>query len=306
MTPPSVYVPWSAGTSTDSLSFRHPTAAQGPPIVDLLQVCTRRDPGSGLPRTWRTALCSRLSKGFWYPSRGRKPSVTTSSRSTSAALQQNDLVVLLVLQLLGHQAVQLAPPFPGKIPSRSGHRPGPDRERAVPSSTKSTRVVGHAALRPEQAGLMGLPPIKFQVGQIQLKLEGALDASGTWMISLQIQTHMDFLPGVSTPYSHNGTASIIKKVGADNVKYFFALRKNFFTAPRRPRRARSGLTKRQFMVELPGMIARSDTVEGTDRSHERIYHSERTTPGSGWTAGWPRHSPCSPPRWPRSTSASSG
>ena len=43
-----------------------------------------------------------------------------------------------------------------------------------------------------------------------------------------------------------------------------------------------------------------------EADYERIHHRKKTTPDSGWTAGWPRPSPSSPRRWPRSTSASSG
>ena len=67
VTPPSA-VPVRAHLLLTQLPY--PTAAQGPPVLDRHQVRTRRGRGSGRLRTWRTALCSRLSKGFWCPSRG--------------------------------------------------------------------------------------------------------------------------------------------------------------------------------------------------------------------------------------------
>ena len=70
----------------------------------------------------------------------------------------------------------------------------------------------------------------LKLGQVQLKLE-VLGRARNVDDVLQIQPHMEPPSGVWTPYSQNGTASIINKSG-NNVKYFFAFEEKIFL--RRP------------------------------------------------------------------------
>ena len=138
--------------------------------------------------------------------------------------------------------------------------------------------------RPNRPG-DGLAPIKLQLGQVQLKLEG-FPRPEPWMMSFR-SSRIWYPPSGYRPHTRIMVRrSIINKLG--EMSNPFLRLTNIFFMLELPAEAKSGLTKKRMVDAM---------VEGIHPYVKDRLATEFIV-GSGWTAGWPRPSPSPRPAGP--------